>query len=139
MTVIAVRDGIMAADTAVWCGDVLAGHSRKIVRLADGRLFAAAGDRPQIQKCVYWLNGEAERPAAVDECEFGALILAVDGIWRIDYRFDIYGSVGDFAVEGAHDEFLMGTMAAGASAKEAVQLAIKYARRAGDDVQAESL
>lgn len=139
MTVIACRDGVMAADTAVWCGDVLAGHTRKIIRLPDGRLFAPAGDRPVIDACCDWLNGGMVRPGPVQECEFGALLLAPDGIWRVDYRFNLYRSVGDFAVEGAHDEFLMGALAAGASAAEAVRLAIMYGRRAGGDVQTETL
>lgn len=140
MTVIAIRDGIMAADTAVWCGDVIAGFADKIVRLKDGRLFAGAGDRPNILECAKWLDGEIERPAAVGECEFGALILAADGIFRIDYKFRIHPTApAEFAVEGAHDEFMLGALHAGATAGQAVRLAIAHARRAGGDVQVEEL
>jgi len=139
MTVIVCRDGVMAADTAVWMGDILAGHTRKITRLSDGRLFAAAGVRSQIEGCLFWLNDGGNAPEAVGECEFGALVLAPDGIWRIGHRFELYRNVGDFAVEGAHDEFLMGALAAGASAEKAVRLAIIYGRRAGGDVQTERL
>jgi hypothetical protein len=127
----------MAADTAVWCGDMLVGNSRKIVRLADSRLFAGAGDRSLIARCRRWLDGKEERPASVDPHCFGALILAPDGIWRVDYRFDIYQSVGDFAVEGSHDELLIGAMAHGASAAEAVRIGIQYGCHAGGDVQIE--
>lgn len=48
MTVIVYRDGIMAADTAGWFGDIAAATAqRKVKRLPDGSLTAAAGMVPQ--------------------------------------------------------------------------------------------
>jgi len=139
MTVIVCRDGVMAADSAVWVGDIFSGHDRKITRLADGRLVGAAGWRPEIEKCLAWLARRGPRPPPVGDCDFAALILAPCGVWRVNHKFDLYRHIGDWAVEGAHDEFLLGALAQGASAADAVRLAIIYCRRAGGEVQVESL
>jgi hypothetical protein len=139
MTVIVCRDGVMAADSAVWAGDIFSGHDRKITRLADGRLVGSAGWRPEIERFLRWLGGSEAKPPPVGDCDFAALILARCGIWRVNHKFDLYRHIGGWAVEGAHDEFLLGALAAGASAAEAVRLAIIYCRRAGGEVQVERL
>lgn len=140
MTVIACRAGVMAADTAVWQGSLMVGHTRKIHRLRNGSLFGGSGYRPVIQACLAWLNNEGERPEPVEDGEFGALILGLDGLLRVDCRFRQYdSSVGDFAAEGAHTEFMVGAMMAGASAELAVQLAIHVGDNAGGEVQVERL
>lgn len=138
MTVIACRDGVMAADTAVWQGEVMVGRLNKIIRLDDRSLLAMAGDSSLAQVCRDWLNGD-HRPSPVGEFDFGALWLRSTGLFRIDHRFLAYADPGDYAAEGAHDEFVLGAMAAGASAEEAVHLATKYCRRAGGEVQVERL
>ena len=139
MTVIACRDGIMAADSAVWQGNIIAGHTRKILRLKDGRLVGCAGLRPTIQACKAWLDGDGEKPPAEEVDAFGAIILGADGIFRVSYKFQIYESAGAFACEGAHGDFMYGAMLAGASAEEAVRLAIKHGDNAGGEVQVEHL
>jgi len=139
MTVIVCRDGVMAADSGVWVGDIFSGHVAKIVRLGDGRLVGLAGWRPEIEKGLAWLAQRAPKPPPVGDCDFAALILAPCGIWRVNHKFDVYRHIGEWAVEGAHDEFLLGALAAGSSAAEAVRLAIIYCRRAGGEVQVERL
>ena len=45
MTIIAYRDGVMAADTATWQGGVMIGdRSKKIMRTPEGFLIACAGE-----------------------------------------------------------------------------------------------
>lgn len=131
----------MAADTGVWQGDLVVGSTTKIHRLKDGRLYAGAGDRSLTYACRQWLMGEADKPSPVsDDNRFGALILATTGVWRVDHNFELYPSAThDFVVEGAHSEFLLGAMAAGASAEEAVRLAIIYGEYAAGKVQVERL
>jgi hypothetical protein len=139
MTVIACRDGVMAADTAVWCGNIIVGHRQKVMRLVDGRLVACTGSSPVIAACKAWLDGKSEKPAPEAEDAFGGLILSQSGIQRISYKFHLYENAGEFACEGAHGEFMFGAMLMGASAAEAVRLAIEHGDNAGGDVQIEKL
>jgi len=133
MTVIACRNGVMATDSAVSQGEIIVGHRNKIIRLHDGSLLATAGDSSLSWVCRDWLNGD-HRPQPVGELDFAALWLSPKGLFRIDHRFFAFPDLGEFAAEGAHDEFVLGAMAAGASAEEAVGLAIRYCRRAGGEV-----
>lgn len=145
MTVIVYRDGVMAADSAVWIGGIIVGNTKKIWRLSDGSLYAASGARPDVMACCRWLATGGmphEKPAAVDDKEFfGALLVSSNGvIGKIDRRFELYdASCAKWAVEGAHSEFLLGALMQGATAEEAVSLAIQYGDSAGGEVQVERL
>lgn len=136
MTVIVVRGGIMAADTAVWQGNIISGHTKKIYRLSDGRLFGGTGALAVVKACVAWLEG-GEKPSDEKEDDFGGLILAHDGASRMDHKFRTYRSEGEFQAIGAHVEFLIGALLMGASAAQAVNLAIQRGDSAGGDVQVE--
>lgn len=141
MTVIACRDGSMAADSGVSQDGLCFGFTKKIVRLSDGSLVAAAGPRPAIQRFHRWMEGFASasnRPEPLGENEFGALWLKADGsIHRISYKFEIYSDPCAFAAEGMAVNFMMGAMAHGASAEEAVRLAVAHCDGAGGEVQVE--
>lgn len=145
MTVIACRDGIMAADSAVFQDGLCFGFSEKIKRLTDGSLIAAAGPRPAIQQFHAWMakvvTGEyAPQPDALGESEFGGLWLKADGsVYRISYKFEIYSDPCPFAAEGIGVSFMMGALAHGASAEEAVRLAIAHCDGCGGDIQVERI
>lgn len=140
MTVIVCRDDVMAADTAIWRGNVIIGYRQKIKRLHDGRLFAGSGVSGVILHCCDWLDGLVEKPAPVSDGDFDGLILGADGALRVDYGFRVYETAqNDFAFAGSHSELLLGALAAGASAEEAVRIAIKYGDAAGGEVQVERL
>jgi ATP-dependent HslUV protease subunit HslV len=136
MTVIAFRDGVMAADTATWMHDVVVSHRPKIVRLKDGRLYAATGARPEVDGCRLWLEGVESRPKEVAAGEFGAIVVDRGFVFKIDHRFHLYDVTDSpWVAEGAHCEFLAGCLAAGATAEEAVRLAIVHCAYAAGDVQ----
>lgn len=141
MTVIAYRNGVMAADTAVWSDGLIVGHTRKIIRLADGRLFAASGPRPLILACKAWLSGQGHIPSPVEEHMFGGLLADRACLRRVTHAFDIYDcpEAMPFAAEGCHVTFMLGAMAAGATAPEAVAMAIKFGDAAAGEVQVEQL
>lgn len=141
MTVIAYRAGVLAADTAAWHNDVIVVSVRKIVRLDDGSLFAATGPSDKVAAYIAWANGAAEKPADADEeSGYSGIRLYPDGeIWAIGRNHERYQRVGEFMALGAHCEFLYGAMAAGASAEEAVRLAIRYCAFASGEVQVERL
>ena len=144
MTVIACKDGVMAADTGSWHGNVKpGGRATKIVRLADGSLFGAAGWKPTILVAREWLNAGmplADRPDKADDDDLSGIMLKTDmSIWNINHRFELYPSDAEIDAVGSHTEFLYGAMLAGASAEEAVRLAIKHCNGAAGEVQVERI
>lgn len=126
----------MAADSGVWQDELYVGDHQKIYRLNDGSLIAAAGPRPSILAFRAWMNAERAdnlRPPAVDDGQFGGLWLKPDcTIWRVSFKFEIYGDPSFFAAEGMHCNFMLGAMAQGATAEEAVRLAMRYGSGRGE-------
>lgn len=144
MTVIVFRDGVMAADSAVWQGDIIAGYRRKIRRLPDGSLFASCGRQSHGDACFQWLSEHAgdpdKRPPADEEKMFGALIITTSGVMKIEHDMRVFAAIpAPYYVEGAHLEFLHGALTMGATAEEAVRLAIQFGDSAAGEVQVERL
>jgi hypothetical protein len=144
VTVIACRNGIVAADTASWVGNILHARATKIWRLPDGAIFAAAGWKPVIHRARDWIADGApadRRPKEADKDDLEGIVLMPNGhIWTIIYTFDFYETDNhEMSVAGAHHEFLLGAMRAGAGAAEAVALAIEYCRYADGEVMTERL
>jgi hypothetical protein len=143
VTAIAYRDGVMAADTACYAGGTLQGFTTKISRAPDGALAGVAGNTTICHEFLtLWREGKITpdwRPTIVGDAQFGALVAAPDGaVYEIDetgrhpYRSPFYA-------EGSAHPTLIGAMAAGASAEEAVAIAIKYDAHCGGDIQVERL
>lgn len=136
--------------TVAWDGTSLAADRRcsgsagsaavgKIFRLKDGRLLAGAGTYDDIVEVVAWLEAgakEAKRPKLGDRDD-GSDILLIDGgraywlTWPhlrpvlFNERFTAVGSGGPYA---------LGAMAAGKSAKEAVEIAARFDNMTGHGV-----
>src|ERR1700686_5300903 len=113
MTSVAYRAGIMAADMRISAGDYIKPESvRKIHRLPNGSLFAAAGDSGAWLMLLRWLREPVgERPAIADA---EAIVVAHDG--TIEY-FTGSGKreVGaPFVVLGSGLPVLLGALHAGA-------------------------
>lgn len=141
MTIICYRDGIMAADSAQWIDNVCVGHTKKIIRASFGDLVACAGLTPDCYLFREWaLDGfRAESKPGPSE-DFGALVIKTDGgIWRYDHRMVCYQVHLPYAIEGMHGEFVLGALAQGATAVEAVALAIKNCAYAKGEIQVERL
>lgn len=141
MTVIAVKDGIMAADTQSWHGSLKISCASKLRRMEIG-ICGFAGWRPIIEQAIGWLEGggpwHGQKPPSitVDEpTDLAGVILRHDGIWNLSSKFDVYRSSSAIECCGAHPEFLFGAMLAGASAEEAVRLAIRHCEFAGGEVE----
>lgn len=140
MTVIAYRDGIVAADTSSWTGDIKFSCGAKIHRLKDGSLVGAAGWLPVINRAIEWLDAGADpkqKPApASDKTDIDMIwVRPGSGIWYVHENFEVWRSeVQDMAAAGSHHEFVVGAMLAGASAPAAVQLAIDHCKYAGGRV-----
>lgn len=142
MTAIAYRDGIMAADTAGWYGEVMFWLTTKIHRLPDGALFAAMGDPLYAEAYIEWRETRGDKPEPPEKDEdFYAILVRRDGVVFMvgrDYVPRRAGKAPFYAI-GAHVEFLTGALAAGASAADAVRLCIDHCAHAAGDVQVERL
>jgi hypothetical protein len=150
MTIIAVKDNIMAADSFTYRGTVgypLPKERRKIRRNLKNDLLGFAGNHEEITKTIAWLGKEMhfERPpAGIHEAEDDALdVLWLRhgyGLWRFTKAFVPYPVPQPFAI-GIWEAVVLcdGAMLAGATAAEAVALAIERVAYCGGEVQVETL
>lgn len=146
MTIIAVKDGVMATDSHVFVDGrrSLAGY-RKVARSVDGDLAAAAGDTTDCYAFTNWFGGRQLSPEPRYVVTGGEavcmLILRADGsLWRQHGNTDEFPVRGPYAMgEPTAESFCIAAMLAGLSAPEAVALTIKHCVFAGGDVQVERL
>lgn len=149
MTVIAYKAGIMAADTALWSeNNLIVGHHRKIVRdPRDGALCACTGLLPVSQVFRGWFLGarlvDVDVTFKTDEKEWTGFYVTPTAPRRVHIFFssgeEVLDDV-DYYVPGCgHEDFLRGALAAGASAEQAVRLALRVGAWARGEVQVELL
>lgn len=130
----------MAADTAACQGDMMPYHVKKIWRVR-GALLAASGASSVTMAFRDWYAAGKDVPFERPTDDFDAIVVQPDGavlIMSASYggflRYD-----APFYALGAAQEVLIGAMAAGATAPQAVEIAIKWSRYAGGGVQVETL
>ncbi len=126
MTTVAYRDGVLAADSQATNADLRTGTAQKVFGLHDGSLAAGLGAACQALPLIEWLrNGkQGERPPTGD----GAVIHV-----EADDKITVYDSGGwqeldrqPFRAWGSGAGLALGAMSAGASAEEAVAIAIRF-------------
>lgn len=140
MTTIAWRDGIMAADTATYIhgGDCrMPGETGKMWRLADGRVMGHAGSRRDAHGLMRWLEDPKGDPPNTGDV---AAIVVGRGGGRSMLVFD--GSSereveAPFYALGSGAQAALGAMYAGASAEDAVRIAMLVDPYTGGDVRVE--
>lgn len=112
------------------------------MRLPAGILFAGAGRADLIEAYISWENGLDGRPPPADRDDFEGLLLQPDfgGIHVISpITWAPVGPPLALMAIGPHTEFLLAAMLAGASAEQAIRLAIDHCDGAGGVVQVETL
>lgn len=140
MTTIVYRDGILAADTMLSSGNALSGFGQKIVK-ARGILAGACGDSGLCQRFCDWvrtgMKGNAPDLHVPDlqGSETSAYVYMPDGMevifhekrppLRLHAPFYTHGSGGWIA---------LGALEMGATAEEAVRVAMKRDHATGGDV-----
>lgn len=144
MTTIAVRDGVMAADSQFTTGNLKLTASHyypKIARLKDGGLLAGRGSADDDGVTIAWLEGgcEDEGPALDASTEF--LWLQNDGsLWMISGSPARHYRIGaTFFAIGSGGPVAMTAMHLGKSAAEAVATACELDAYSGFPVQVEKL
>jgi len=151
LTVIAVRAGIMAADSLITCGaDANTRYSRtkKIKRMPNGGLFAGTGDPISFNRMAVKLRNIIQKKKTI-ECAFvleftgvDALYLATDGICWL-FTGGSNGGIcqldGPFFAEGSGCTAALAAMYCGADAETAVEIACELDTGCGMPVQVECL
>lgn len=140
MTIIAYKQGVIAADRLVSSGQIICGQGQKIARASDGTLFAAAGQLTDTQRLLHW---GAERGAScidedrpdIDSEHTVMLIVLNDGrIYEI-----IHGAaalrpariIDTIAAHGSGAEIGLGVMEQGGSAVDACVVACRRITNCG--------
>jgi len=143
VTVIAYRSGTLAADTmAVHNDHIKLLNSPKVMKRR-GLLMAVAGDlcppNPLIADWFFSADGNEKR-AAYHGMKFDLMVIGPDGkvqIW--DQRGEVEIMNVPFYAIGSGKEYAMGAMEMGATAKQAVAVAIKWCPTCGGRVVSRSL
>lgn len=143
MTIIAYRDGVMAADSMTTKNSMRYGVQQKIRRLPDGGLYGAAGSGQDCDAVYEWLCGRGDRPKVADDDGFRALIarpgidLPIEmGCTLVERQMNVpYAVVG----ENSTEYMAFGAFAMGATAERAVEICIEHTVWVGGPVQVEKL
>jgi hypothetical protein len=153
VTIICVKDGVVAADGSSWLADVLLQiDARKIVRSIDGALGGSAGNTSETAIFRRWFattssldERSALRPkddplVLDDKSGFAAMWLEPDGeVWQMDYDGRPYSVGREAQALGVAWRFALGAMCAGLSAEQAVRLCIERHGGVGGEVFVERL
>lgn len=148
MTTIAWDGHTLAADRCSWSGGARRGV-RKVFRCTapDGRRFlvAFAGDGTFALQVLAWMRGKRDRPNPTDFCPLDkidhqcALVIDEQRVcWQLGNSL-FYSRMREriYAYGGGQD-FAWGALEAGATARKAIQIAIKRSDYAGLGVDAVS-
>ena len=136
MTTIAFKDGLLVADTAVTDNGKYLGQVCKIHKIQNFML-AGAGSLLTLNKFMEWfrMGADVTKPFDITK-ENGFDVICIDlntkEIW--EYNSDILATKIDqkYYALGTGTDFALGAMHAGATAKEAVEIACKidiYSRK----------
>ena len=139
MTTIAVRYGVIAADSMLNRGGSAGGSISKIERMPDGCIIGSTGRCGDSAAFRQWWrsSGAPEQPPKLDD-GFMAIILRPSGAVDfcdsgcVPYRVD-----ADFHAIGSGWEFAMGAMAMGASAEAAVRVACQFDQASAEPIYLE--
>lgn len=143
MTTVAFSKGTLAADTQMTFGDSSKARVSKIVRLADGSLFATAGSIRPGAKLKEWAMGgfdPAKRPKFGPKAEVEALHIKPDGtIWYYDGSAIPDKLEDKFYAIGSGGAYALAAMACGRSAARAVKIAARFDSGTSEPVESISL
>jgi ATP-dependent protease HslVU (ClpYQ) peptidase subunit len=137
MTTIAYRDGELATDSRITAGDMIVSDvRRKVHRLRDGSVVAWAGSVQDAELLLQAMRKTAPRAAKHPKLEdISALHLRTDGsLWEYEGEAWVKQDPGYYAT-GSGSPYAFAAMDAGATAKDAVRIAIKRDANSGGRVQ----
>ncbi len=147
MTVLAYRDGVLAADSGAFMGATRHAFGLKIARAPDGTLYGFSGVYAEGEAYMAWVLAGAQgdlpsiRRTKEADTEDAIHILRVRP-GRAPERLTGYGIEtwhdAPYAAIGAAAEFALGALHAGATAVQAVEAAIAHSQWAHGPVRSVS-
>lgn len=133
MTTIAFKDGLLAADTLSCWGGYFAGHVTKIHR--QGRLrLGGAGSVTVYQQFRDWVRKGMSGECPLKKDIANVFLVLPDGTcvcWSDDGPFTMSTPTWAF---GTGEKIAVGAMEMGASAEQAVRIAMRHDMYSGGDV-----
>ena len=138
MTIICYRDGVMASDSLVTDGDARAGTIEKLSINRKKWMAGAAGAIHPCQEFHAWVMAgcDGEFDPSCDDGEFSGILVSPSGvIYDVDADGKRSRIKAEYVVCGSGSSYALGAMAFGATAVEAVQVAIKLCVTCGGDLQ----
>jgi ATP-dependent protease HslVU (ClpYQ) peptidase subunit len=135
MTSIAYRDGELATDSRITAGDMIVSDKRtKVHRLRDGSLVAWSGSVQDAELLLRAMRKTSNAPHPKLQ-DISALHLRTDGsLYEYEGEAWVKQDPGPYAT-GSGAPYALAAMDAGASAREAVKIAIKRDANSGGRVQ----
>ena len=129
MTIIAYKDGVLAADSQLSAGSLICGTDRKLIRL-EGYMLGGCGNSEDWELFLEWFektlkNPLTPRPLLNKNADF-ICIKKNKSIIYYGSKLIPYNVKSKFHALGSGMDIAYGAMAAGASAKEAVKITCKY-------------
>jgi hypothetical protein len=122
--------------------DIVVGTVKKIAKAPDGSIAGAAGNSIDCENflAAFRQGEDADFTAAArEEDEFSAVVVKPDkSIWEVSATGRSKITAPFYAI-GAARAILIGAMAAGATAQEAVRIAVQYDKLCGGTVDTETL
>ena len=137
MTTFAYKNGFLAADTLITYGNGRLGHMSKIVKNDKGWLFAASGTIDGVKKILDWgRRGYIDRGIPNIEGTDG-FVVEPDGQTYSLVKGELvpFLITGKGYAEGTGGNYAEGAMEAGASAKQAVEIAMIYDTKTGGTIE----
>lgn len=137
MTIIAYRDGVISADSQITSySGVITSQFYKLSTNSDGWLGGGAGDIYDISAFRGWVNKGCKKTfKGAERDNFEAILVDPDGfVHVIDKRGILAKDKADYYASGSGAQVALGAMAHGASAIEAVHIAIKLITTCGGEV-----
>lgn len=124
MTTITFKDGVLAADSQATRDNTRTGFATKLFRLDDGERAALLGCAADAYALLDWYRAGKDRPQP--EAKEGSLVVVEAGGEIMIYQDGYHqpAPTAPFHAWGSGMDFALGAMWAGASAKEAVEIAV---------------
>lgn len=135
MTTIAYRDGILAADSLASGPRGRCGSVQKIATNKSGVLAGAGGRVADLSAFIKWIESGDTEGAPQTADDFDGLLVNPDGaVFLVSQDCRLSPITGRFMAVGSGEAHAMGAMAMGATAVEAVRVAIEFDVYSGGEV-----
>ena len=145
MTIICIKDNIIAADSLVSNreGRILSTTTKKIIRAIDGAVGGAMGDEMACERFLKWFGSSTAKDRGIQtnfcinlpEGEFWAIWLSkYESVCEMNYQGYVIFRETSIAACGSASNMALGAMLAGLSAAEAVKLCMDNYTSCGGDL-----